>query len=104
MAGFIIRRLLYMIPMMFAISVVTFIIIQLPPGDFLTAMTARLASQNETIDPGVIAVRKSPGGSWMMMKVTTEIANIIGIMYSRRLMMKPAIFKLLQPAIADRIG
>jgi peptide/nickel transport system permease protein len=55
MAGFIIRRLLYMIPMMFAISVVTFIIIQLPPGDFLTAMTARLASQNETIDPGVIA-------------------------------------------------
>ncbi|MBY5564491.1 ABC transporter permease [Rhizobium leguminosarum] len=55
MAGFIIRRLLYMIPMMFAISVVTFIIIQLPPGDFLTALTARLASQNETIDPGVIA-------------------------------------------------
>ncbi|MBX4975498.1 ABC transporter permease [Rhizobium lentis] len=55
MAGFIIRRLLYMIPMMFAISVVTFIIIQLPPGDFLTAMTARLASQNETVDPGVIA-------------------------------------------------
>src|SRR4051812_16718488 len=55
MAGFIIRRLLYMIPMMFAISVVTFIIIQLPPGDFLTAMTARLASQNETIDPSAIA-------------------------------------------------
>ncbi|WP_105384388.1 ABC transporter permease [Neorhizobium alkalisoli] len=55
MAGFLIRRLLYMIPMMFAISIVTFIIIQLPPGDFLTALTARLASQNETIDPGVIA-------------------------------------------------
>jgi peptide/nickel transport system permease protein len=55
MAGFIIRRLLYMIPMMFAISIVTFIIIQLPPGDFLTALQARLASQSESIDPGVIA-------------------------------------------------
>ena len=54
MLGFIIRRLLYMIPMMFAISVVTFIIIQLPPGDFLTALQARLASQSETIDPGVL--------------------------------------------------
>ena len=55
MAGFIIRRLLYMIPMMFAISIVTFIIIQLPPGDFLTALQARLASQSESIDPGVLA-------------------------------------------------
>lgn len=54
MAGFIIRRLLYMIPMMFAISVVTFIIITLPPGDFLTALQARLATQGESIDPGVL--------------------------------------------------
>ncbi|GLQ08576.1 ABC transporter permease [Devosia yakushimensis] len=55
MVGYIIRRLLYMIPMMAVISMVTFIIIQLPPGDFLTAMTARLASQSESIDPGVLA-------------------------------------------------
>ena len=41
------------------------------PGSIVSFWEARRA---------VIAVRKSPGGSWMMMKVTTEIANIIGIM------------------------
>ncbi|MGO7770632.1 ABC transporter permease, partial [Rhizobium ruizarguesonis] len=35
MAGFIIRLLLYIIPMMFAISVVTFIIIQSPGGNWM---------------------------------------------------------------------
>ena len=34
MAAYIGRRLLGMIPTLFLISIVTFIIIQLPPGDF----------------------------------------------------------------------
>ena len=36
----------------------------------------------------VRAVKKSPGGSWMMMNVTSEIARVIGIMSSRRRRMK----------------
>ena len=35
MAQFILRRILLMIPTIFVISVVAFIVIQLPPGDFL---------------------------------------------------------------------
>ena len=36
MLAYIIRRLLLLIPVVFVISVVTFVIIQLPPGDYLT--------------------------------------------------------------------
>jgi len=36
MLAYIVRRLLLLIPIVFVISIVTFIIIQLPPGDYLT--------------------------------------------------------------------
>ncbi len=37
MVSFILKRLLAMIPTIVIISVVVFIVIQLPPGDFLTS-------------------------------------------------------------------
>ncbi|NJO81579.1 MAG: ABC transporter permease [Blastochloris sp.] len=46
MAQYIVRRLLYFIPMLVAISLVIFVIIQLPPGDYLTAYTAALAAES----------------------------------------------------------
>ncbi len=36
MLAYIVRRLLLLIPVVFVISIVTFVIIQLPPGDYLT--------------------------------------------------------------------
>lgn len=51
MLQFLIRRILYMIPTMIAVSIVAFIIIQLPPGDYLTTLVASLAAQGETVDP-----------------------------------------------------
>ena len=50
MALYILRRLLFMIPTVFGISIVTFVIIQLPPGDFLTTLIAGLASQGEDVN------------------------------------------------------
>jgi peptide/nickel transport system permease protein len=44
MYGFIANRLVIMIAMLALISVISFIIIQLPPGDFLTTMVAGLES------------------------------------------------------------
>lgn len=41
------RRLLIMIPTLLVISFVTFVIIQLPPGDFLSNQIAELQSQGE---------------------------------------------------------
>lgn len=42
MGTYILRRLLYMIPVLLIVSVLSFIIIQLPPGDYLTTKIAQL--------------------------------------------------------------
>lgn len=43
MLAYITRRILAMIPLLFVVSVVTFVIIQLPPGDFFTSLQAAIA-------------------------------------------------------------
>jgi peptide/nickel transport system permease protein len=50
MTFYVIRRILYMIPTMLFISFVTFVIINLPPGDFVTSYAATLAQQGVSID------------------------------------------------------
>ncbi|MBA2277546.1 MAG: ABC transporter permease [Chloroflexia bacterium] len=55
MLGYILRRLLLMIPTMLAISLVAFIIIQLPPGDYLTSVITTAAAQGESIDEAELA-------------------------------------------------
>lgn len=50
MLQYIVRRVLYMIPTLFVISIVSFVIIQLPPGDYLTSLVATMASTGETVD------------------------------------------------------
>jgi peptide/nickel transport system permease protein len=55
MLGYIVRRLLYMIPTLIVISIVSFIIIQLPPGDYLTAYMAKLAQTGIDLDSAAVA-------------------------------------------------
>lgn len=50
MAVFIIRRVLYMIPTLVVISILSFAIIQLPPGDFLTSYAAQLRQEGDQVD------------------------------------------------------
>ncbi len=47
MLGYIVRRLLIMIPTLIAISIVIFTIINLPPGDYFSTYIAELQSQGE---------------------------------------------------------
>lgn len=54
MLPFLARRLLYMIPTLFAVSIVAFIIIQLPPGDYLTTLMAEWASQGGAVEEGTL--------------------------------------------------
>ena len=46
MLRFIIRRILILIPILFLISIVTFVIIQLPPGDILTQIISAQIQSN----------------------------------------------------------
>ncbi|MBN1218027.1 MAG: ABC transporter permease [Anaerolineae bacterium] len=55
MFGYILRRVLLMIPTLIIISIISFIIIQLPPGDFLTSYAAQLSAQGDAIDRVQIA-------------------------------------------------
>jgi peptide/nickel transport system permease protein len=51
-----------MIPTLIAISFLSFVIIQLPPGDFLTSYIAQLASQGELVnDEEIMALRQRYG-------------------------------------------
>jgi peptide/nickel transport system permease protein len=52
--GFILRRLLAMIPFVALTSVTVFILIQLPPGDYLSTYAAQLAESNETLDSAAL--------------------------------------------------
>ena len=54
MLNYLMRRVLTMILTMLAISVLVFVIIQLPPGDYLTTYIAELESQGEMVDPDKI--------------------------------------------------
>ena len=50
MLAFIVQRILLMIPMLVAISILSFVIIQLPPGDFLTSYVAQLRQEGDEVD------------------------------------------------------
>ena len=51
MIHFLARRLFVMIVTLAAISLLVFIVIQAPPGDFVTSYIAELESQGEAVDP-----------------------------------------------------
>src|SRR5690606_17328664 len=48
MLRYVIKRLLYMIPTLFGMSIIAFMIIQLPPGDFVTSLVARMTDSGQT--------------------------------------------------------
>jgi peptide/nickel transport system permease protein len=50
MLRYVLRRILAMIPTLLVISVLVFVIIQLPPGDYLESHIAELQSQGEAVD------------------------------------------------------
>ncbi|GAB3437065.1 ABC transporter permease [Flindersiella endophytica] len=58
MFHYILRRALLMIPTLIVISIVSFAIIQAPPGDYLTTVVAQLSSQGDIVDQNQLAQLK----------------------------------------------
>jgi peptide/nickel transport system permease protein len=54
MALYILKRLLYMIPTLIGMSLISFVIIQLPPGDFLTSLISAIAESGQGLDQASI--------------------------------------------------
>ena len=62
MTAYIVRRVLFLFPMLFVISAVVFWIIQLPPGDFMSTYIANLESSGiEVSDELAITLRRQYG-------------------------------------------
>ncbi len=62
MLTYIVRRFFIMIPTLLAISLIIFVIIQLPPGDYFESYIAELQSQGESVDTEKIeALRRQYG-------------------------------------------
>jgi peptide/nickel transport system permease protein len=55
MLRFIVKRLLWMVPSLIVVSFLAFVLIQLPPGDFVTTYIATLAASNEVVDQNTAA-------------------------------------------------
>ena len=58
MIAYFIRRFIYMFFMLLAISLVAFIVIQLPPGDYLTTYIMQLESRGNLVTEAEIAMLK----------------------------------------------
>jgi len=54
MLQYILRRVFYMVPTLIVISIISFAIIQLPPGDYLTTYVAELTTQGETVNQATL--------------------------------------------------
>jgi peptide/nickel transport system permease protein len=51
---YVAKRVMFMVPTLVAISVVAFILIQLPPGDFVTSLAASASSSGNSVDPATL--------------------------------------------------
>ncbi len=55
MINYMVRRMVYMVPTVFLISIAAFVIISLPPGDYLTTLITQMKAQGGDIDRARIA-------------------------------------------------
>ena len=62
MLAYIARRLLAMIPLLIVVSIITFFIIQLPPGDFFDTLQAQVAETGGGMDSASLSVLRDQYG------------------------------------------
>lgn len=62
MLMFIARRIVYMIPTLFVVSIISFLIIQAPPGDFLTTLVANMTDSGGVVTTEQLAALRAAYG------------------------------------------
>ena len=79
MFRFILWRMVWMLPFLLAISFISFVLIQLPPGDYVTTYIATLAASNKIVDQNTAADLRSRFGldQPMIVQYWKWITNII---------------------------
>lgn len=79
MTRYLIRRVLIMIPTLFAISIAAFVLIQLPPGDYVSTLVAQYSSQGDQLDEARLAALEARYGlnDPMIVQYGKWITNIL---------------------------
>ena len=79
MLKFILKRLAWMVPALLVVSFLAFVLIQLPPGDYVTTYIATLAASNETVDQNTAAELRERFGldQPMLVQYVKWISNIL---------------------------
>ena len=105
MLAYILRRLLAMLPLLFLVSVFTFWIIQLPPGDFFDTMQAEIATSGSSQDAQTFQVlRMRYGLSGEEEHTLEQIGQSLGLSRERvRQLEARALKKLREAAPAQRL-
>jgi peptide/nickel transport system permease protein len=62
MLRYVIKRILYMIPTLIGISAIAFMIIQLPPGDYLTSVLASMSDSGQNVSQAQIDMMREVYG------------------------------------------
>lgn len=62
MGSYLVRRILYTIPTVFFISIIVFIIIQLPPGSWVDNYVAQLAREGQAVSEQYLEALKARYG------------------------------------------
>jgi peptide/nickel transport system permease protein len=79
MLTYVVRRFAYMIVTLFVVSIIAFVIIQLPPGDFISSYVGELAALGEVLDEAEIdALRARYGlGQPMYVQYLRWVGNLL---------------------------
>lgn len=62
MGRLVLRRILLMIPTLFFITIISFMVVELPPGDYFTEYVATLAARGEFIDTQTVEALRAQYG------------------------------------------
>ena len=106
MLGFVIRRALLMIPMVFLFSVVAFLIILAPPGDYLSEFAAQLAEETgmELEEEMLEYLRERYGlGDPIYVQYAKWMAGVVRWDFGRSLEYKRPVSELLNERLAMTI-
>lgn len=79
MLTYIARRIAYMVVTLFVVSIIAFVIIQLPPGDFISSYVGELAALGEVLDQSEIdALRARYGlGQPLYVQYARWLGNVL---------------------------
>ena len=106
MVTYIARRIVYMIVTLFVVSIIAFVIIQLPPGDFISAYVGEMAALGEVLDDAEIdSLRARYGlGQPMYVQYFRWLTNMLGGNLGRSLRWNKPVLALIQDRLPWSFG